>query len=108
MSRRTTCAGILAAALVATLGLQEAQAKNRPGKNCKYDLDVSGSGSGSAEATIKPRQLQVKIRDAEPRNSFKCVCGSISLPRQRCSAARISGSTRIRNALRLATLAPAC
>ena len=53
MSRRTTCAGILAAALVATLGLQEAQAKNRPGKNCKYDLDVSGS----AEATIKPRQL---------------------------------------------------
>ena len=106
MSRRTTCAGILAAALVATLGLQEAQAKNRPGKNCKYDLDVSGSGS--AEATIKPRQLQVKIRDAEPRNSFKRVCGSISLPRQRCSAARISGSTRIRNALRLATLAPAC
>ena len=80
MSRKMPLVGILAAALVATLGVQEARADDddkddKPGRRCKYDLDVAPVDKGgvigsSAEATITSKQLRIKIRKAVPKKLY--------------------------------------
>ena len=65
MSRKMPLVGILAAALVATLGVQEAQAHDKKGRSCKYDLTLTGA-SGTAEATITSDELRIEFRNALP------------------------------------------
>ena len=68
MSRKMSLVGILAAALVATLGVQDAQAKNKPGRSCQYFL---GESTGTtAEATITSTELRIEILGAERKTLY--------------------------------------
>lgn len=68
MSRKMPLVGILAAAFVATLGVQDAQAK--PGRSCKYLLDTIPGAIGTAEATITSTELRIEILGAERKTLY--------------------------------------